>query len=142
MMLRRRAIVKAKLPGQMFCSSGGRRPAGFMASRYRHHLHYHRYLAAYEAEVQGGGNIDRTDRFVNSALENQQRWMQSWRRQSVVLVVTCRGAAGPCGEMQFTLSRCIALETLKLAAWAVLQMHWSDLPTLATNQFITQFFVQ
>ena len=58
MMLRRRAIVKAKLPGQMFCSSGGRRPAGFMASRYRHHLHYHRCLAADEAEVQGDGNID------------------------------------------------------------------------------------
>ena len=57
-MLRRRAIVKAKLPGQMFCSSGGRRPAGFMASRYRHHPHYYRYLAADEAEVQGDGNID------------------------------------------------------------------------------------
>ena len=33
-------IVKAKLPGQMFCSSGGGRPAGFMASRYHHHHPY------------------------------------------------------------------------------------------------------
>ena len=65
-MLRRRAIVKAKLPGQMFCSSGGRRPAGFMASRYRHHLHYHRYLTAYDAEVQGDdSNIDLNDWFLS-----------------------------------------------------------------------------
>ena len=46
--------------------------------------------------------------------------MQSWcRGQLVVLVVTCRDAAGACGEMQFTLSRCILwiFETLKLWNW-------------------------
>ena len=41
-------IVKAKLPGQMFCSSGGGRPAGFMASRYHHHHPYD----------YGGGDCD------------------------------------------------------------------------------------
>ena len=74
-MLRRRAIVKAKLPGQMFCSSGGRRPAGFMATRYRHHLHYHRYLAVDEAEVQEVVILIELIGFY-LGLENQPCWMQ------------------------------------------------------------------
>ena len=145
-------IVKAKLPGQMFCSSGGGRPAGFMASRYHHHHPYDDGEDEDDKEDEDGddGCLPRWIHIPPPFLDLFQMFSRLLlEKQSVTgapasAPISCIGRISGCtagaarpvaSRLHFTLSSCIS-KLLQLASgWPVL--HWPALLTLAIGRLIT-----